>query len=197
MARITKTVPERRQEIVDTARALFTERGFDKTQISDIASRMNVAQGLVYHYFKSKTDVLYAVIDELAVERQQAMELALANPLTTASQRLATLLSIKLDSSDFGNLIPSIVGDAAMIEYCSNKITASAMPLLRELIEQGNSDGSWSCEYPDETARFILRGFSGFIELAGDSNIQSEKRQALTTIIARVLGSAPVQTDRP
>jgi AcrR family transcriptional regulator len=196
MVRITKTVPERRQEIIDTARELFTENGFDKTQISDISKRMNVAQGLVYHYFKSKTEMLYAVIDEMAEEKQKAMETAINGTEGSAFQRLTTLLTVKLDSDDFGKLIPSIVGDAAIIEYCSAKITVSTMPILLSLIKQGNADGSWNCEYPEETALFILRGFSGFFSLAGASNDKPEKKQALTNIIVRVLGSPPQMSDR-
>lgn len=189
MARITKTVPERRQEIIDTARALFTEYGFDKTQIADISKKMNVAQGLVYHYFKSKTEILYAVIDEMAEEKQKTIETALNGGESTALQRLTTLLNIKMDSDGFGKLVPSIASDAAIIEYCSNKITASAMPMLLSLIKQGNSDGSWNCEYPEETALFIMRGFSGFFNIMGTSNIESEKKQALMNMIVRVLGS--------
>lgn len=189
MARITKKVPERRQEIIDTARALFTENGFNKTQIADISKKMNVAQGLVYHYFKSKTEMLYAVIDEMAEEKQKAIETALNGKESTALQKLTTLLSIKLNSDGFGKLIPSIASDAAIIEYCSNKITASAMPMLLSLIKQGNVDGSWNCEYPKETALFIMRGFSGFFNIMGTSNVESEKKQALMNIIVRVLGS--------
>ncbi|AOT71853.1 TetR/AcrR family transcriptional regulator [Geosporobacter ferrireducens] len=196
MVRVTKTVPERRQEIIDTARVLFTENGFDKTQISDIAKRMNVAQGLVYHYFKSKTEMLYAVIDAMADEKQKAMETALNGTESTALQRLITLLSVKLDSDGFGKLIPSIASDAAIIEYCSNKMTVSAMPTLLSLIKQGNSDGSWNCEYPEETALFILRGSSGFFDIAGASNVKSEKKQALTNIIVRILGSPPNQAGK-
>jgi len=194
MARVTKTVTERRQEIIETARALFTECGFDKTQISDISKRMNVAQGLVYRYFKSKTEMLYAVIDEMAEEKQMAMEAALNGMEGSALQRLTALLSVKLDSDGFGKLIPSIAGDAAIVEYCANKITVSAMPALISLIKQGNSDGSWGCEYPEETALFILRGFSGFFGIADASNDKPNKKQALTNIIVRVLGSPPNQT---
>lgn len=188
MARVTKTVSERRQEIIDTARELFTEYGFDKTQISDISKSMNVAQGLVYRYFNSKTDMLYAVIDELAEEKQMAVEEAMNNVEGSAIDRLHRLLNIKMDPTGFGNLITSIAGDAAIVEYCANKITNSLMSALITLIKQGNSDGSWDCDHPEETASFILRGFSGSFSIGGDSKISSEKKQVLTDLILRVLG---------
>ena len=191
MARITKTIPERHQEIIDTASILFIENGYDKTQISDIAKQMNVAQGLIYHYFKSKTELLYAVIDEMATEKQKLLKSALNSSESTALQKLITLISLlsfKLNSSSFGKLIPSIANDAAIIEYCSNKMIASTLHVLTLLIKQGNLDGSWKCEHPDATAQFILRGFSGFFDISSSIDDRQEKKQVLLDIIVRVLG---------
>lgn len=190
MARITKTIPERHQEIIDTASMLFIENGYDKTQISDIAKHMDVAQGLIYHYFKSKTELLYAVIDEIANEKQKLLKTALSSSKSTAFQKLITLLSFKLNSSSFGKLIPSIASDAAIIEYCSNKMIISTLQVLTMLIKQGNLDGSWKCEDPDTTAQFILRGFSGFFDISSSIDDRQEKKQILLDIIVRVLGES-------
>lgn len=54
---------ERRNQLIDTALALFAEKGVESTTISDIAKRAGVAQGLVYHYFDSKDDLLWAIIE--------------------------------------------------------------------------------------------------------------------------------------
>lgn len=188
MARVTKTVEERRQEIIDTAKALFIENGFDKTQISDIAKRMNVAQGLVYHYFKSKTEILYAVFDELAEEKEKEMETVMNGTESTALEKLTMLLNFKMNSDNFGKLMPSISNDVAISEYCSIKKAAVAMPILLSLIKQGNSDGSWNCDYPEETALFILRGLSVFSDSTDDLFVKTEKEEILIHIILRVLG---------
>lgn len=192
MTRVTKTVEERRQEIIDTAKVLFMENGFDKTQISDIAKRMNVAQGLVYHYFKSKTEILYAVFDVLAKEKQTKMETVINETESTALEKLTMLLNFKMNaemnSDNFGKLMPSISSDVAIIEYCSIKKAAVAMPILLSLIKQGNLDGSWNCEYPEETAMFILRGLSGFFDSTGDFFVKKAEEQVIMDIIHRVLG---------
>jgi AcrR family transcriptional regulator len=54
---------ERRSQLIDTALALFAEKGVDATTIKDIAERAGVAQGLVYHYFASKDDLFDAIIE--------------------------------------------------------------------------------------------------------------------------------------
>ncbi|WP_400243783.1 TetR/AcrR family transcriptional regulator [Niallia sp. JL1B1071] len=68
MGRKTKTKEERRLEIIQTAKQLFEEKGYEATQISDITNQMGVAHGLVYHYVKSKSELLDAVVEEWAKE---------------------------------------------------------------------------------------------------------------------------------
>lgn len=55
---------ERRQQLIDTALALFAEKGIERTSIKDIALHAGVAQGLLYHYFHSKDELLYAIIGQ-------------------------------------------------------------------------------------------------------------------------------------
>lgn len=64
MTRRDQQAEERRQQILDTALRLFAERGFEKTTIKDLAVAMGVAQGLVYHYFRSKDELLFAILEE-------------------------------------------------------------------------------------------------------------------------------------
>lgn len=188
MTRITKSVPERRQEIIDTARELFMENGFDETQVSDISKKMNVAQGLVYHYFKSKTEMLYAVFDEITDEHLRTFEVVLSKAGGTALERLNTFMSSRPDFDRFTKLVSSISDESAITEYCSNKMFVSMTPLLRSLIEQGNADGSWDCEYPRETATFILQGISGFFSDSSFSDNEAEMAQVFTSIFVRILG---------
>jgi AcrR family transcriptional regulator len=191
MARITKSVEERRQEIIDTAQRLFLQNGFEKTQVADISKELNVAQGLVYHYFKSKTEMLYAVIDEIGEERRKATEELLCKTQGTSVDKVNAIIDFQFDFDKLGELLLSVIGDAAIMEYCSNKLTQSAQPFVQSLIEQGNADGSWNCEYPKETARFILQGFSGFFIESNPHEIQNGKKVALRNIIFRILASPP------
>jgi AcrR family transcriptional regulator len=48
--------------IVDAARDLFLEKGYNSTSIADILSRSQVNSGSLYHFFPSKQDVLIAVL---------------------------------------------------------------------------------------------------------------------------------------
>jgi len=55
-----QTVAERRREqIVDAAVRLFSERGYFQTTIEDVAGAVPISKGLIYRYFKDKNDLLY------------------------------------------------------------------------------------------------------------------------------------------
>jgi TetR/AcrR family fatty acid metabolism transcriptional regulator len=64
---VTAEAPPRdkRRLILDAAIRVFARQGFHSTRVSDIADEAGVAYGLVYHYFKSKDQVL----NELFTER--------------------------------------------------------------------------------------------------------------------------------
>ncbi len=52
-----------RDHIVEAADHLFYRRGFENTSFSDIADTVQISRGNFYHHFKSKNDILDAVID--------------------------------------------------------------------------------------------------------------------------------------
>ena len=56
---------DKRRQILDAAIHVFARQGFHACRVSDIADEAGVAYGLVYHYFKSKDEVL----NELFTER--------------------------------------------------------------------------------------------------------------------------------
>ena len=56
---------DKRRQILDAAIRVFARQGFHATRVSDIADEAGVAYGLVYHYFRSKDEVL----NELFIER--------------------------------------------------------------------------------------------------------------------------------
>jgi len=58
-----------RRRIVDAATSLFYQRGYQSTSLSDVGQACGIPKGNFYYYFKSKDDLLAAVLD---VRRNQA-----------------------------------------------------------------------------------------------------------------------------
>lgn len=54
---------EFRQHLVETANRLFYQRGYNQTSFSDIAEAAQIPRGNFYYYFKTKDEILDAVVD--------------------------------------------------------------------------------------------------------------------------------------
>jgi AcrR family transcriptional regulator len=54
--------PERREAIVERAAMLFASRGFNGASMADLAAACETSKSLLYHYYPSKEDLLYAVM---------------------------------------------------------------------------------------------------------------------------------------
>lgn len=55
---------DKRRQILDAAIRVFARQGFHATRVADIADEAGVAYGLVYHYFRSKEEVLNELFSE-------------------------------------------------------------------------------------------------------------------------------------
>ena len=64
MAERIQAVEDKRRHLLDAAVRVFARKGFHATRVGDIAEEAGVAHGLLYHYFKSKDQVLEAVFHE-------------------------------------------------------------------------------------------------------------------------------------
>jgi TetR/AcrR family transcriptional regulator, fatty acid metabolism regulator protein len=64
MAKAPAPAIDKRRQILDAAIRVFARQGFHSTRVSDIADEAGVAYGLVYHYFKSKDEVLNELFSE-------------------------------------------------------------------------------------------------------------------------------------
>ena len=60
-----KIQEQRREQILDVAIELFDCNGYSETRIIDIANAAGISKGLVYNYFSSKEDILYAFTDSM------------------------------------------------------------------------------------------------------------------------------------
>ena len=60
----SSAVEDKRRQLLDAAVRVFARKGFHASRVGDIAEEAGVAHGLLYHYFKSKDEVLQAVFHE-------------------------------------------------------------------------------------------------------------------------------------
>jgi AcrR family transcriptional regulator len=63
MARTPKVVEDRREQIIDAAMQVFSEKGFTKATNKDVARAAGITPGLIYYYFESKEKLLEAMVE--------------------------------------------------------------------------------------------------------------------------------------
>ena len=64
-SRVARKRGRRMQEIVAVAAELFGERGYDAVSLDDVAERLDVTKGSLYHYFSGKEELGSAAIETL------------------------------------------------------------------------------------------------------------------------------------
>jgi AcrR family transcriptional regulator len=56
---------ERKVQILNAAESVFTKKGFDEARMDDIAEKTGLSKGTLYLYFKSKDDLIIAILDRI------------------------------------------------------------------------------------------------------------------------------------
>lgn len=56
---------ERKHQIMNAAEEVFSKKGFDDARMDDIAEETGLSKGTLYLYFKSKDDLIVAILDRL------------------------------------------------------------------------------------------------------------------------------------
>lgn len=88
---------ERREAIVEKAAELFADKGFEGASISGLAAACNTSKSLIYHYYTSKEELLYAVmsshIDDL-LDAVNNLAIAQGKPAERMSALIHEFMSI-------------------------------------------------------------------------------------------------------
>ncbi|WP_157157339.1 TetR/AcrR family transcriptional regulator [Diaminobutyricimonas sp. LJ205] len=96
-ARTTRATPRRNRdaEILDAATSVFSQKGYSTASLQDIAERVGILKGSLYHYISSKESLLFRILEESHASAQQLMDdvdalnLPTTEKFTTYIDRLA------------------------------------------------------------------------------------------------------------
>ena len=158
MVRIVKQAEVRRQEIVAAARQLFQVKEYEKTTMQDVMDELGIAKGTIYHYFKSKEELLEAVVENIVDEDIAHKEKLMKETSGNAINKIRTLISTGSMADEHAEILEHLhhPGNLGMhIRQLAVTLMRQA-PLYAELIRQGCDEGLFQTDYPLECAEFIL-----------------------------------------
>ncbi len=162
---------ERKDQILDAATHVFSEHGFHEAHVDDIAEEAGLSKGTLYWYFKSKDDIIIALLDRLfefgasGVRELQSKEI----PATEMLRQSVGLLIKDLDH--WIKLIPltyeflGLLFRRKIVKTAFKRYFRHYMDLITPIIQQGIDAGEFQAESAKEVAIAIGAIFEGTILL--------------------------------
>lgn len=158
MSRISKLPEERKQEIVEAALVLFSEKGYENTTIQDIADYMKVATGLCYRYFKSKQEIFAATSEYYAKQAVEKLQATLSPEASTLEQFnfiIKSLFEFAIKHNEFEASYqkePEI--SANRTDHLAKQVILKMIPIVKK----GVTEGVFECSDITHTLSFLTFG---------------------------------------
>ena len=136
-----KKAEERRNEILDAADELFAEKGFDGTSTSAILEKVGIARGTLYYHFKSKEDIMDALIERYTSTMLAKAKTVAADKNIAVNERiLRVVMALNVQNEHGGQQIMEHVHkpqNALMHRKIQQVIINQVPPILSAIIREG------------------------------------------------------------
>lgn len=148
------------EKILDVSSKLFSQKGYMNTSIQNIVDEVGMSKGAIFHHFKSKEDIFYAVIDAQTKSSQKVVREWLDKMEgLSGKEKLEKILIRSIGAEDLRTLdepIAEKMDDAKIILTMMRIDMNDTAMLIGELIQEGNEDGSLHVMQPYECAEVFL-----------------------------------------
>lgn len=178
--RVVKDAEVRRNEILDAAEELFGSKGFDGTSTNDILDRVGIARGTLYYHFRSKEEILDAMIARMADRLiADAAKVAEDRSIPLLERLPRTVLALNVDSSIGEEVMQQVhrSQNALLHQKLQDRLLRGVIPLIALLVEDGIGQGIFRTDYPREAAEMIMiYSYTAFDGLAMQTAEQRQRR---------------------
>lgn len=191
--RVVKEAEERKNEILDVAERLFGTKGFDGTSTGDILNEIGIARGTLYYHFKSKEDILDAMIGRMTGSLvAKASEIAGDKDVPVLQRLTRMMMALNVDGN-LGHEIMSQVHkpqNALMHQKMQEQLLAGVNPIVTGLIEEGIAQGICRTDYPAEVAEMTLLYSNTVFDALAEHSEEERQRKIAAFIynLGRLLG---------
>ena len=124
-----------RDQIVEAADQLFYRQGFEYTSFADIAAAVQISRGNFYHHFKSKDEILDAVI-ELRLENTRKMLAQWEREAATPAERIRSYIRIVIANRSkikrYGCPVGTLCTELAKLNHLSRRGANKVFTLFRD-----------------------------------------------------------------
>lgn len=159
--RVVKEAEVRKNEILDAAEILFSEKGYEDTSVTDIMNAVGIAKGTLYHHFKSKEDIMDALI-----QRQTAQILSVAKKaagdksIPVIERIICTILALHVDTeqTEKNKMMEQLHRPQNVVMHQKTKkiILQGVPPIMADIVKDGVEQGIFETSYPLECMEMAL-----------------------------------------
>ena len=194
---------DRRRQILDAAVRVFARQGFHSCRVSDIAQEAGVAYGLVYHYFKSKDQVLNEVFVERWTLLLEAISEIDGRPITPR-EKLDAVAGFIIDSYRHDPDLMKVI--IVEVTRAANSFGRTHLPEISQaydriakLVSDGQREGAFRADIDPEFASMWFYGaieqlLSGWVfELIPDGDADFDR--ARTMVVDTICGGLEPRTN--
>ena len=199
----------RRAQIIEVSRNLFFTNGYESTSVAEIIDAVGVAKGTFYHYFRSKDQLLEALIEEMTVQIVEVLSDIVERPGLSATQRLTEYFRqaavIKADSRELLMPMLRMMYRPENLQLRVQLVERSRIlvaPVLSRMVEEGVRTGEFNVEEPGQCGEFIYSSLNGLSDRAARLMLESDDPRVLLRevlemfnfmewVLERILGVTP------
>ena len=147
--------------ILNVAFRLFMEKGYEHTSIQDIIERLGgLSKGAIYHHFKSKEDILTAVIERMTAESNRMLAVVRDRNDLSGREKMKAIFKESVNrpvQNDIFTLAPDFYSNSKLLVSLLHDTIENGVPnYILPIIEQGIADGSIETGYPRQLAELVL-----------------------------------------
>ncbi len=146
--------------ILDTASALFFQKGYDKTTLQDIIDATKLSKGAIYHHFASKEAILIAVVDRMGEFNSTVLAQVRDRKGLTGAEKLREMFRTSMTLSFQGkilHMLPFLIENPKFMALQMQSILGEAAPdYILPILREGIADGSIQAEHPEELSEVLL-----------------------------------------
>jgi len=149
--RVVKEAGERRNEILDAADELFGQKGFDGASTNDILEKVGIARGTLYYHFKSKEDIMDALIERYNVRLlSAAQQIAADRSIPVYDRIIRVVMALNISGGSRKEIMEHIhkPQNALMHQKIQKVIFSGVVPILAGIIREGIEQGLFSTPFP-------------------------------------------------
>lgn len=194
--RVVKEAEERKNEILDVAERLFGTKGFDNTSTSDILNEIGIARGTLYYHFKSKEEILDAMITRMTERLAGKAKMIAARKDVDVLQRFTMMiLALNVNDSSGRELLEQAhkPQNALMHQKMQEGLLSAVNPVITGLIKEGMEQGICQTDFPEEVAEMTFLYASTVFDELMEYSEEEEKRKVAAFIynLERLLNMEP------